>query len=155
MSRQDKKYEGVSFTNIAGMIWTLTGETGLEDFIRRLTFTILTGNGDMHLKNWSFIYPDSQTPHLAPAYDMVSTIPYIPNDRLALKLLNTKDMAACDEPLFLKLAEKAQLPKKLVLDTVRSTAIATRETWSKEKSHFELPSDIAKTIDHHMKTIRI
>lgn len=149
----DKKYEGVSFTNIASMIWTLTGETGLQDFIRRLTFTILTGNGDMHLKNWSFIYPDGQTPHLAPAYDLVSTIPYIPNDRLALKFLNTKDMTQCDEPLFEKLAEKAQLPKTLVRDTVRSTVSATRETWAKEKAHFDLPSDITKTIDGHMQTI--
>ena len=149
----DKKYESVSFTNIAGMIWTLTGEAGLKDFIRRLTFTILTGNGDMHLKNWSFIYRDGLTPHLAPAYDMVSTIPYIPNDKLALKFVNTKNMDACDESLFQKLAEKARLPKTLVRETVRSTATATREIWSKEKSHFNLPSDITKTIDRHMKTI--
>jgi len=56
-----KKYESVSFANITGMVWQLTGEVGLTDFIRRLTFTILTGNGDMHLKNWSFIYKDGHS----------------------------------------------------------------------------------------------
>nr|WP_244617037.1 MULTISPECIES: HipA domain-containing protein [unclassified Rhizobium] len=32
-------------------------------------------NGDMHLKNWSLIYPDRRTPALSPAYDLLSTIP--------------------------------------------------------------------------------
>src|SRR5262249_33699679 len=77
----EQKYEGVSYANIAGMVWKLTGETGLTDFIRRLTFSIITGNGDMHLKNWSFLYADGRTPSLAPAYDLVSTIPYLPADR--------------------------------------------------------------------------
>ena len=44
------KYSRVSYANIANMVWTLTGEQGLIDFIRRLVFTILIGNGDMHLK---------------------------------------------------------------------------------------------------------
>jgi len=149
----EKKYEGVSFTNIAGMIWTLTGEPGLRDFIRRLAYTILTGNGDMHLKNWSFIYRDGRTPAMAPAYDMVSTVPYIPNDKLALKFLNTKDMKQCDERLFEKLAEKAGLPKRLVSEVVRETAEKTREAWTKNKPHYALPADIDKMIDDHMNAI--
>ncbi|GJL58776.1 MAG: putative kinase Y4dM [Nitrospirales bacterium] len=151
----EKKYEGVSFTNIAGMVWTLTGEEGLREFIRRLSYTILTGNGDMHLKNWSFMYRDGRTPALSPAYDMVSTIPYIPNDRLALTFVDTKDMKRCNVRLFKKLAEKAGLPKKLVLDTARETAEKTRKTWIKNKAYYALPSDIEKTIDEHMRSMMI
>lgn len=147
----DKKYQGVSFNNIAGMIWTLTGQDGLQDFIRRLTYTILTGNGDMHLKNWSFIYEDARTPKLSPAYDLLSTIPYIPGDDLALKLVKTKDMKLCDLRIFEKLAEKAETPKKLVLDTVRETAQKTQEVWNKNKAHYALPADIEKAIDEHMR----
>ncbi len=150
----EKKYEGVSFTNIAGMVWTLTGEEGLRDFIRRLAYTIFTGNGDMHLKNWSFIYRDGRTPELSPAYDMVSTVPYIPNDRLALTLVDTKDMRQCDLRLFEKLGEKAGLPKKLVLDAARETAEKSREAWIKNKAHYALPSDIEKIIDEHMREVR-
>jgi len=149
----EKKYESVSFTNIAGMVWTLTGEEGLREFIRRLSYTILTGNGDMHLKNWSFIYRDSRTPALSPAYDMVSTIPYIPNDRLALTFVDTKDMKRCNVRLFKKLAEKAGLPKRLVLDAARETAEKTRETWIKNKTHYALPSEIEKVIDGHMRVV--
>jgi serine/threonine-protein kinase HipA len=151
----EQKYEGVSFTNIAGMIWTLTGEEGLRDFIRRLSYTILTGNGDMHLKNWSFMYRDGRRPALAPAYDMVSTVPYIPHDRLALTIVDTKDMKRCNLALFEKLAEKAGLPKKLVLDAVQETAESTREAWKNNKAHYALPSDMKKVIDGHMSELRL
>ncbi len=149
----DNKYEGVSFQNIAKMVWTLTGEEGLRDYIARLAYTILTGNGDMHLKNWSFIYRDGRTPELAPVYDMVSTVPYIPGDTLALKLLKTKDMMHCDIQLFEKLAEKAGLPKRLVIDSARETAIKTQEIWAANKEHYALPKAIESIIDQHMKNV--
>ena len=41
-------------------------------------FSVLIGNADMHLKNWSLLYPDRRTPVLSPAYDFVATLPYIP-----------------------------------------------------------------------------
>ena len=151
----DKKYEGVSFNNIAGMVWTLTGEEGLRDYIARLAYTILTGNGDMHLKNWSFIYRDGRTPEMAPVYDMVSTVPYIPSDTLALKLVKTKNMMLCDFRLFEKLAEKAGLPKTLILDAVHETAEKTREIWAGNKIHYALPDDIEKVIDEHMKDVSL
>ncbi|MCA9469583.1 MAG: hypothetical protein KC643_29635, partial [Nitrospira sp.] len=86
-----------------------------------------------------------------PAYDMVSTIPYIPSDKLALQFVQTKDMKQCDIRLFEKLADKARLPKKLVVDTARETAETTREAWSKNKPHYALPSEMEKIIDTHMK----
>lgn len=146
----EKKYEGVSFTNIARMVWTLTGEPGLQNFIRRLAYTILTGNGDMHLKNWSLIYPDGRIPILSPAYDMVSTVPYIPGDRLALTFIDTKEMKLCNLKHFEKLAENAGVPKKLVIDTAGETEELTREAWAKNNAHYSLPSDIGDVIERHM-----
>jgi len=149
----DNKYKGVSFQNIAGMVWTLTGEEGLRDYIARLAYTILTGNGDMHLKNWSFIYRDGRAPELAPVYDMVSTVPYMPGETLALKFVKTKGMMLCDLRLFEKLAGKAGLPKKLVLDAVRETAAKTRHAWQENKVHYALPKAIETVIDQHMKNV--
>jgi serine/threonine-protein kinase HipA len=149
----DKKYEGVSYANIAGMIWTLTGEKGLTDFIRRLTFTIMTGNGDMHLKNWSLLYPDGKTPELSPAYDLLSTIPYIPSDGLALKLADTKDMQSIDIAHFRKLAEKAQVPEHLILQTVRDTVDKTRTIWTESHKHYDLPSDLDAAINKHINEV--
>jgi serine/threonine-protein kinase HipA len=146
----DDKYEKVSYRNIAQMIWTLTGEEGLSDFIRRLTFIILTGNGDMHLKNWSFIYNDPRKPELSPAYDLVSTIPYLPKDGLALKFVDTKDMQEVDISAFERLVRKADLPEYPVMNTVKETVQKTLTVWNEEKAHYDLPSDIQDRIDEHM-----
>lgn len=151
----DKKYEGVSFANTARMIWTLTGEIGLTDFIRRLTFTILIGNGDMHLKNWSFIYADGHLPALTPAYDLVSTIPYIPSDGLALTLGDTKNMQSITLEHFKKLVKKAEVPEYLVLQTVRDTVSATFTTWNLLHKNYELPLDIIERIQKHMNSLAL
>lgn len=149
------KYGKVSTTNLAQAIWTLTGKQGLEEFIRRLAFTIMIGNGDMHLKNWSLIYPDAQTAQLAPAYDFVSTIPYIPNDNLALTLVNTKDMTAVDHALFIKLAEKADLPQERVINTVTETVTRTYEIWQQEQHHYDLPPELSQRISAHMNSLAL
>jgi serine/threonine-protein kinase HipA len=54
------------------------------EFIRRLTFSALIGNADMHLMNWSLIYPDRRTPQLSPAYDVWSTVVYLEDPHAAL-----------------------------------------------------------------------
>lgn len=149
----EDKYEKVSYRNIAQMIWSVLGEEGITDFIRRLTFTVLTGNGDMHLKNWSFIYNDPQKPTLSPAYDLVSTIPYLPKDGLALKLVDTKDMSLVGMPEFQRLIRKADLPENLVIKTVQETIERTLLCWNEDKNHYDIPSEIRDRIDAHMSAM--
>jgi serine/threonine-protein kinase HipA len=149
------KYENANYGNLARMIWTLTGEEGLVDFIRRLAFTIITGNGDMHLKNWSFIYEDGITPKLSPAYDMVSTIPYIPKDGLALNLGDSKAMQSITLEHFKKLAKKAALPDHLILQTVCDTVQATLTAWESHYKQYELPAEILERIQQHMREIAL
>jgi len=149
------KYRKANYENIANMLWILTGEVGIVEYIKRLVFTILLGNGDMHLKNWSLIYPDGRTPQLAPAYDFVSTIPYIPNEKLALNLSGTKDMQAITLLHFSKLAKKAGLPEFLVLNTVREMVDRVHEAWSKNKNHYPLPKKLLERIDQHINANKL
>ncbi len=149
------KYGKVSYANIANMLWTLTGETGLVDFIRRLVFTILIGNGDMHLKNWSLIYPDGRTPQLAPAYDFVSTVPYIPGDKLGLSLSGTKEMSAITLSHFEQLVNKARIPEYLVLSRVRETVETTIQAWHKHKTSYPLVNEIRDRLDRHIRTLAL
>jgi|CXWL01.1.fsa_nt_gi serine/threonine-protein kinase HipA len=151
----DDKYGKVSYTNIANMVWTLTGEKGLIDFVKRLVVTIFIGNGDMHLKNWSFLYPDGKTPELAPAYDFVSTIPYIPDDKLALNLSGAKEMAAIDITHFQKLATKAFVPEFLTVKTVKETIEALREVWGEKQKDYPLPKEILIRINQHIKRLKL
>jgi len=99
------------------------------EYTRRLVFAVLIGNADAHLKNWSLMYPDGRTPKLAPAYDLVGTIPYIPADRLALSLADTKVFGEVDLKRFRRYAEKAGLPVRLVVQTARETAERVRDLW--------------------------
>jgi len=149
------KYGKVSCLNIANMLWTLTGEQGLIDFIRRLVFSIIIGNGDMHLKNWSFIYHDGITPTLSPAYDFVSTVPYIPNDTLALTILNTKKFEEITVNHFRQLTKKAGLPTYLVLQTVKETIDIVLSTWKTHCLHYELPKEIIDRINKHIKRLSL
>lgn len=96
------RYKKGNFRNIAEVIQAEAGAEAIAEFIRRLVFSALIGNADMHLKNWSLLYPDRRHATLAPAYDFVATIPYLPNDRLALTFGGSKEMSSIttyDAPL--------------------------------------------------------
>jgi serine/threonine-protein kinase HipA len=148
------KYKRASYANIARVIGTEAGDAGAAEFIRRLVFSALIGNGDMHLKNWSLIYPDRRTAALSPAYDLVSTIPYIEGeDTAALNFSRTKKMAEFDADELRHLAAKALLPEKLVTDTAAETVRRFRQVWQAEKGHLPLAASVVKAIDGHAPTV--
>lgn len=70
-----EKYLG-TFETVAALSYRGRDLAALQEFARRLAFSVLVGNGDAHLKNWSLIYPDGRVPTLSPAYDLVSTFMY-------------------------------------------------------------------------------
>ncbi|MGH8294265.1 MAG: type II toxin-antitoxin system HipA family toxin [Steroidobacteraceae bacterium] len=57
-----------------------------RDLTKALVLNWLLGNGDAHLKNFGLLYRDDADVRLAPFYDCVSTLPYLPNDVPALAL---------------------------------------------------------------------
>jgi serine/threonine-protein kinase HipA len=151
----EDKYKKASYRNIAEVIAAEAGHDGVAEFIRRLVFNTLIGNADMHLKNWSLIYPGRRNAALAPAYDFVSTIHYIPDDKAALSYVRTKRMAEFSSDLLAHLAGKARLPEKLVLDTAAETVARFYEAWTTEKKHLPLSHDLIATIERHVKTVPI
>ena len=70
----DHKYDKGNYRMIGRVLGIETSTADVAEFIRRLVFSTLIGNGDMHLKNWSLIYPDRRTPALSPAYDLCRPI---------------------------------------------------------------------------------
>jgi serine/threonine-protein kinase HipA len=150
----DEKYGKVSYRNIAQVLWIETGEIGTAEFIRRLVYNALIGNGDMHAKNWSLIYPDRIHPQLAPAYDFVSTIPYIPNDRLALTFVDSKAFESLTLDQFVRFAAKAGLPETLTLDTVKDTVSRFQEVWPRSQD-LPIASELRTIIDRHVASVPI
>ena len=151
----ENKYKKASSANIARVIATESDVSDTAEFIRRLTFNTLIGNGDMHLKNWSLIYPDGRNARLAPAYDFVSTIPYIPSDKAALNYSRTKDFAGFTMDELEHLSAKAALPKPLVLATAHETVALFLAKWAAEKNHLPMHKDVVSVIDAHLKTLPI
>lgn len=72
----------------------------LYDFYKLTLLNIRIRNGDAHLKNSGILYPNlndhkqGQAPDvtrkLAPIFDLVSTVPYLPQDTMALTLTGSK-----------------------------------------------------------------
>jgi serine/threonine-protein kinase HipA len=142
------------YRNIAEVLWAETGESGVTEFIRRLVFNVLIGNADMHLKNWSLIYQNRRTPQLSPAYAFVSTISYIPDDRLALTFVDSKEFASVTMGQFERFAMKARLPAKLMLSTVRETVERFADAWNAAESS-SIPERVRQAIQAHLPTVPI
>lgn len=149
------KYGKASMRNIATVIGIEGQQQDIIEFTRRLVFNTLIGNADMHLKNWSLIYKDKQSASIAPAYDFLSTIPYIPDDSAALKVSRSKKFSDFSQDELAHLAAKAMLPEKLVLDTAQETYHGFHEIWAKEKNHLPLSKFIIETIEKHLKQISL
>lgn len=71
----EEKYTKATMRRIAGVIGAEGQATDIAEFIQRVVFNALIGNADMHLKNWSLIYPGRRSAGLAPAYDFLATTP--------------------------------------------------------------------------------
>ena len=149
----EQKYQRASYGSIARVVWLETGSDGVAELTRRLAFNALIGNADAHLKNWSLIYPDGHSPALAPAYDLVSTVVYLPEDNLALSLGETKDFHRLDLDRFRRFAEKAELPVRLVVETARETAARVRELLPRHEPLQDLGKPVRNAIAAHAKSV--
>ena len=142
----DDKYGHRSYANIAAVLWAETGAAGAYEFVRRVVFSVLIGNADMHLKNWSILYPDERTPALSPAYDFVATLPYIPDDTLALSFGGNRSLQAITLDQVRRFVDTAGLPMKPVWDIVRETVDLTKEEWLKLTEKDILSAEMTRTI---------
>ncbi len=111
----EDKYHG-SYEQIAKAIQKYSVTSGLDvvNFFELVLFSFLTGNADMHLKNFSLLEQPGLGMILSPAYDLVNTVLVNPADdeEMALNLngkkkkLKKQDFVAAMNTL--KLDEKQQ-----------------------------------------------
>lgn len=144
------KYKSVSYANIARVLWAETGELGTYEFVKRLVFSVLIGNADMHLKNWSLLYPETHAPVLSPAYDFVATLPYIRDDKLALTFGGSRGLDGIARDQIRQFTDRAGLPTMPVLRIVHETAEATAAAWRKLEHKSLLPADILKVVNRQI-----
>jgi serine/threonine-protein kinase HipA len=149
----EDKYERYNYETLARLILALTGEAGLDEFIRRLVFVIVSGNGDAHHKNWSLIYPDGVHAELSPAYDLVSTIQYQSEDRLALNLGGSKRWEDMSMAVFHRLARKLGEDEKRMQERVETALDAILGAWRDSGSQFGFVSQARERMEIHFDRI--
>lgn len=124
----------------------------LTEYIRRLIFMILIGNSDAHLKNWSVIYRDGRTPQLSPAYDLVSTIQYVPDNRtLALNIRRERGFTRLSKDHFARMAKRIEVAPEFVLNVVDDTVDRARDSWPQVAR--QLPKELKASMEAHHKTL--
>jgi serine/threonine-protein kinase HipA len=76
--------------------------SSLDQLFDSVALSCIVGNGDAHLKNYGLLYsePTQRDARLAPAYDIVNTTAYIPEDVLALDLAGNKSLFASRQGLL-------------------------------------------------------
>ena len=149
-----RKYEGAAYHDIAAALTAAISPAAALEFVRRLALAVVTGNGDMHLKNWSLIYPgDGGRPALAPVYDLLSTVPYIPADNLALSLGGERSFKAMSAPRWRAFANRARLPEPAVMKTVVETVARVNRHWWTLPEREVVPAPVLERIDAHVKAM--
>lgn len=111
-------------------------------FFEVLVFSFLTGNADMHLKNFSMLTKADGICGLSPAYDLVSTRLLIPErldpEELALPLNGRKRKVTKSD--FVALAESLKIPS-IVVDRTFVRFARARPAWNDCISRSFLPAD--------------
>ena len=150
------KYHSATYGTILMILLAVTPMDDVEEFVRRIIFNAAIGNGDMHLKNLSLIYPDGRTPRLAPAYDLVSTILYYPGtEAMALNLERSKLFQDLDSERLARWANHATAPRAMVLAVAQRTAEAVRDSWPNIREEADLPAPFLVAVTDHMATVPI
>jgi serine/threonine-protein kinase HipA len=98
-------------------------QSSLTQLFAMVTLSCIVGNGDAHLKNFGLLYsdPTQRDARLAPAYDIVNTTAYIPEDVLALDLAGSKSLFASRRGLldFARVCDVAR-PEEIIREQLQA-----------------------------------
>jgi serine/threonine-protein kinase HipA len=150
------KYSAGSYDQIGKLIYQ-TSAQGQRDAVQmavRLLVNILLANGDAHLKNWSVIYPDGHNAELSPAYDIVVTKAFIPDEaQFGLNLDKNKNWYAASLEAFKQWAQYGDIPWRPVLYNLRATLEKARTLWPAALEASEMPDNQKIALRAHWKQL--
>lgn len=145
--RPAEKYERANYETLVKVTHALCPEGDVDELLRRLAFMVLCGNGDAHLKNFSLTYPDGRAARVAPAYDLVCTRAYIPEDSLALKLGDERRFSQIGRTHFRALARRTGVDEARVGRVVSEFVERARSAWAAVREELPAAREVRATID--------
>ena len=138
----EHKYKG-SYEQIAKVIQKHSSAPNLDlvNYWELVVFSWITGNADMHLKNFSLYSRQSGIYTLSPAYDMLSTALVMPEDteELALTLNGRKRKIKKSD---FEVAMQASGLDRKVMDNVFNKFLKAQDKWFEFINGSFLPDDM-------------
>lgn len=127
----ERKYTMATYETILNMIrrFSTDWRADVLEGLRRIVADVLIGNGDNHLKNWSFLFPEPGRVRLSPAYDIVPTVLFAPADTLALRFVGTHSFSSVTLHRFRRVAEFLGLDADWIDREVRATVRKALDAW--------------------------
>lgn len=126
----EDKYKG-SYEQCGKIITQYSSRPGIDmaDFFFLILFCFVTGNADMHLKNFSLLQNDSEY-ILSPSYDLVPTRMLIPDDteETALTVNGKKNRLTATD--FTALGTSLRLQGKVIANMIKK-AVSVQEIFFK------------------------
>lgn len=148
------KYDVYNYETIGNVVRAAVGPDAFVELAKRLAFMVLSGNGDAHHKNWSLLYPDGVHATLAPAYDLVFTRAYDPNDDLALNFGGSKKFSDVTIHTFRRLARKSGVDEERLANAVSEAAAAIRQAWKDLNADLPLGQEAKIRLSRHLESVR-
>lgn len=146
-----------TYDALAKLINDVCGRPALETFARNLAFVIGSGNGDAHLKNFAFLWPENaQKPQLAPVYDQVATVTWQEfgwcgrqKPRLALSFGRSRELHDLTEDRVRTFAERCGEPS--VADLMISTLELLIRKWTAISA--AVPPAMKDGVERHFQAV--
>lgn len=155
--RPHEKYNAANYETMARVIKEVfpNGIQQLAEFLKRLFLSILLGNTDAHLKNWTLLFQEGNIPMLAPAYDIVSTLEYIPENReLALNFAKTKNFYDIDTSVVEKFADRIPVPRKFVLEIADELVQSANQNWPSLFQELPISPETREALRKHWRKLK-
>lgn len=150
----DAKYDATNMDTIVRVVATIAPED-VGELLSRIAFCIVCGNDDAHAKNWSLWYPVPTQTRLSPAYDLVTTVEYFPENDMSLKLAKTRRFGEIGRERFRLLADRAGLDEnhvdEVLVDAVRRHIAA----WAEVRERSEVTETFRKLVDVRLEELRL
>lgn len=150
-AKPDEKHDGKASHWIASVTQQLCPADDVDAVVQRLVFGVCVGNNDMHLKNWSVLYPNGRDARLAPVYDYVCTREYYPAGQLALTIGGEHNFEQIDRDALERFARRAELPVRRTLMLADDIVTRIRDAWIAHKDEFH--DAFVRAIEAHFATV--
>jgi serine/threonine-protein kinase HipA len=150
------KYRKHNYEQVADALYKFSSQ-GLKDvqqMARRLLVNILLANGDAHLKNWSLIYRDGVNPSLSPAYDILSTMPYIDGEQeFALNMAKNKNWYEASMANFEVWAKRVGFAWPAIKVHLQDTINIARQQWVPMLTTLPMHEEHQQKLKAHWKNL--